>query len=342
MDSLILLSGDPSESSGVSFYLEDENGAFVDLERMDEKTVARLFGKNIVALKPGAGLEKNQNYFLKAMRQDDTAMQSDTLEKSIWWNGILFENKHGIRFATTNEEKSEKPDNTVLYIDYEEYMVDGSMEQHIFGIRAAVGNRPPLYRLRVRKLDSDDSEVFIVKPVENKGYGSDCLDHIAIGEFRCSSNYNLTLGDKYQIEIAPVNFAGIEGKYSTPQVVTAGDAGRIEFNGKDQTGENIRFDLNYFDSDGNLRDGNGSALSYMFCVPADKQKVEEVRSIDPDLELVTDVKPEIRCQCSENEYLFYGSTRQKDFKIKILKLAGLSYITKIEITAPRRIYKGCP
>ena len=309
---------------------------------MDEKTVARLFGKNIVALKPGARLEKNQNYFLKAMMQDSTAMQSDSWEKSPWLNGILFKNEQGIRFATTNEEKSETPDNTVLYIVYEEYIADSLMEQHIFGIGTAEGKRPPLYRCRVRRLDGDDSEVFIVKPVENKGYGSDYLDHIALGEFPCSSNYNFTLGDKYQIEIAPVNFAGGEGKYSIPQVITAGDAGRIEFSGKDQTGENIRFDLNYFDSDGNLVDGKGSALGYTFCVPADKQKVQEVRSIDPDLEFITDLNPEIRCQCSENEYLFYGTTRKKDFNIKILKLAGLSYITKIEITAPRGIYKGCP
>ncbi len=94
----------------------------------------------------------------------------------------------------------------------------------------------------------------------------------------------------------------------------------------------IRIDLSEFNDEGYRvhPDGEKSATSYEFCIPANDSVLAEVKAIDPTAGEMKGSKG--RSGCSDMEWLVIGNTRQKNFKDVIRKLAELSYIRKITET----------
>lgn len=94
----------------------------------------------------------------------------------------------------------------------------------------------------------------------------------------------------------------------------------------------IRLDLTKFNDEGYRvqSDGEKSATSYEFCIPADETLLAEVKAIDP---LAGEMKgSKGRSGCTDKEWLVVSSTRKPGFKEIIRKLAELEYIRKITET----------
>lgn len=94
----------------------------------------------------------------------------------------------------------------------------------------------------------------------------------------------------------------------------------------------ITLDLDEFTEDG-LRErpqGEFSATSYEFCIPATDEAANEVIAIDPMLGIYKTSKG--RSGCTDKEWLCISSTRQPNFKSVILKLAALNYVRRISET----------
>lgn len=101
---------------------------------------------------------------------------------------------------------------------------------------------------------------------------------------------------------------------------------------KKDVSSKITFALSEFTEDG-LREkpkGEFNAISYEFCIPADEEKLKEVRDIDTTVGVYKDSKG--RSGCSDKEWLCIGNSRRAGFKSVILKLASLSYVRKINET----------
>ncbi|HWA05175.1 MAG TPA: hypothetical protein VG961_01410 [Ignavibacteria bacterium] len=91
----------------------------------------------------------------------------------------------------------------------------------------------------------------------------------------------------------------------------------------------IRLDLTKFNEEGYRvhPDGEKSATSYEFCIPADETLLAEVKAID---QLAGEMKgSKGRSGCTDSEWLVISSTRKAGFKEIIRKLAELKYIRKI-------------
>lgn len=94
----------------------------------------------------------------------------------------------------------------------------------------------------------------------------------------------------------------------------------------------IRIDLTEFNDDGyRVRpDGEKSAASYEFCIPAKDSVLAEVRSIDQMAEVMKGSKG--RSGCTDEEWLVISSTSKAGFKEIIKKQAELPYVRKITET----------
>lgn len=109
------------------------------------------------------------------------------------------------------------------------------------------------------------------------------------------------------------------------------DAYEISLAPKGEGGSKITLNLNEFNNDGlRERGGEFSSTNYEFCIPATDEAAAEVMSIDPTAGIYKTSKG--RSGCSDKEWLVIGSTRQKNFKGIILRLAGLEYVRKISET----------
>lgn len=91
----------------------------------------------------------------------------------------------------------------------------------------------------------------------------------------------------------------------------------------------IRFDLDRLNREGLTGPADGlRALSYEFCIPADEQLVEVVRSIDSTVEIQR--RSPGRIGCGEGEYLAVGHTHQSDFESVLVRLSRLPFVDRIE------------
>jgi hypothetical protein len=91
----------------------------------------------------------------------------------------------------------------------------------------------------------------------------------------------------------------------------------------------IRFDLSEFNQDGLYGPADGlRALAYEFCIPARDDLANEVRAIDPTVNVFR-TSPG-RIGCAGDQYLCIGSTHQPGFRAVLLRLAQLDYVTRIE------------
>lgn len=109
------------------------------------------------------------------------------------------------------------------------------------------------------------------------------------------------------------------------------DAEEISLAPNGEGGAKITLNLNEFNSDGmRERGGEFSSTNYEFCIPATDEAMAEVMAIDPTAGIYK--KSKGRSGCSDKEWLVIGSSRQKNFKNVILKLASLDYVRKISET----------
>ncbi|MEO8512318.1 MAG: hypothetical protein ABI543_02035, partial [Ignavibacteria bacterium] len=133
---------------------------------------------------------------------------------------------------------------------------------------------------------------------------------------------------KYGIIFGSENTANITGYRIDPVEISVNENGY----GNTLIEGKIRLDLTKFNDDGYRvhPDGEKSATSYEFCIPANDSILKELKAIDPTAGEMKGSKG--RSGCSDMEWLVIGSTRQKNFKDVIKKLAELSYIRKITET----------
>jgi hypothetical protein len=95
-------------------------------------------------------------------------------------------------------------------------------------------------------------------------------------------------------------------------------------NGRDK----ITFDLSAISPAGLI--GNQQSLrsvGYEFCIPAQADRVKEVKAIDPTVQFS---RSRGRIGCQKHQYLCIGETHQPDWKTVLLKLAGLNYVKRID------------
>jgi hypothetical protein len=70
------------------------------------------------------------------------------------------------------------------------------------------------------------------------------------------------------------------------------------------------------------------SLDCKFCIPFDEKYINEISSIDSSIKFHKGTCNSYDCE--KGEYLCIGNTHQKDFKIVLIKLASLDFVTKIE------------
>ncbi|HQO58623.1 MAG TPA: hypothetical protein PLT76_07875 [Candidatus Omnitrophota bacterium] len=91
----------------------------------------------------------------------------------------------------------------------------------------------------------------------------------------------------------------------------------------------ITFDISKCNDEGLSGPPDGLvALSYEFCIPAGNDYIQEVKAIDPTVEIYEGSSG--RIGCSPEEYLCIGNTHQKDFKAVLYRLAALLYVKRID------------
>jgi len=90
----------------------------------------------------------------------------------------------------------------------------------------------------------------------------------------------------------------------------------------------IKFRLDSIRPDGLRGSPNGLvAVSYEFCVPANEQVYQDVRQIDPSLQI--HLASPGRIGCSTNQTLCVGETHQLRWRDVLRGLSSLKYITEI-------------
>ena len=84
----------------------------------------------------------------------------------------------------------------------------------------------------------------------------------------------------------------------------------------------VHFDVTGIDADG-LRNGE-VAVDYEYCIPVDRQALEQVRGIDPDVRWLETAKG--RIGCTKSEWLCISSTQGPGWKDRLARLASLPFI----------------
>jgi hypothetical protein len=91
----------------------------------------------------------------------------------------------------------------------------------------------------------------------------------------------------------------------------------------------IRFDLSGLNQDGLYGPPDGlRALAYEFCIPARPELADEVRAIDPTVEIYPGSPG--RIGCTRDQYLCIGSSHQPDYRTVLGRLARLEYVARID------------
>jgi len=86
--------------------------------------------------------------------------------------------------------------------------------------------------------------------------------------------------------------------------------------------QKVHFDITGIDDHG-LRNGE-VAVDYEYCIPADKQSLDKVRAIDPNVRCLETARG--RIGCSKSEWLCISSTHGPDWKDRLGRLASLPFI----------------
>jgi hypothetical protein len=90
----------------------------------------------------------------------------------------------------------------------------------------------------------------------------------------------------------------------------------------------INFDLSQISSDGLIGPPNGlRSLSYEFCIPATEKSLNEVRSINPDIQVS---RSPGRIRCTKDQYLCIGETHTPQWREKLMAIAKLDYVQRID------------
>lgn len=93
----------------------------------------------------------------------------------------------------------------------------------------------------------------------------------------------------------------------------------------------IGFDINALDKEGLIGEANAKvALDYEFCIPAHNSYINQVRQIDPSLKFHK--KSRGRVGCGKDKWLCIGNTHQEYARLKLQRLAELTYVERIERT----------
>lgn len=93
--------------------------------------------------------------------------------------------------------------------------------------------------------------------------------------------------------------------------------------------DKITFDISQISPDGLIgSSGAKRYLSYEFCIPANKQAIETIQTIDPTINIYRQSPGRIGCQ--DNQYLCIGETHNKQWKQILLSIAQLDYVERIE------------
>lgn len=96
-----------------------------------------------------------------------------------------------------------------------------------------------------------------------------------------------------------------------------------------QTPAKITFDLTKIDDTGLTGPADGQvAISYEFCIPSTQAAQDEVRQIDSTIVFQPGARG--RIGCTKDQILCIGNTQQPGWRAVLLKLAGLSYIARID------------
>jgi hypothetical protein len=91
----------------------------------------------------------------------------------------------------------------------------------------------------------------------------------------------------------------------------------------------IHFDLSGLNQDGLYGPPDGlRSLSYELCIPARQELVDEVRAIDPTIQVFPAGRG--RIGCTSDQYLCVGHTHQPGHRAILARLARLDYVTRIE------------
>ena len=90
----------------------------------------------------------------------------------------------------------------------------------------------------------------------------------------------------------------------------------------------VRFPLDGIRADGLHGPADGSrSVAYEFCIPSNDEAYQQVRMIDPSLQIQPDSPG--RIGCAENQSLCIGETHQPGWHEVLQKLAALNYVSEI-------------
>jgi hypothetical protein len=93
--------------------------------------------------------------------------------------------------------------------------------------------------------------------------------------------------------------------------------------------DKITFDLNRIPDSGLVGPSDGQVtVTYEFCIPDEKQYIEEIRKISPAIGFMRGSSG--RIGCSDKEILCLGSTGSKNFRTTLCDLSKLEYIERID------------
>ena len=93
--------------------------------------------------------------------------------------------------------------------------------------------------------------------------------------------------------------------------------------------QKIRFDLSTLNEDGLRGPPDGfRSLTYEFCIPAEQSCLDEVTRIDPTAQ--STIGSHGRIHCPPDRHLVMGNTHQTNFRVVLFRLAGLTYVERIE------------
>lgn len=91
----------------------------------------------------------------------------------------------------------------------------------------------------------------------------------------------------------------------------------------------ITFDLSQISTDGLIGEaGSIRSLSYEFCIPATDRHLADVQAIDPTIQHFAHSRG--RIGCTRGQYLCIGNTHQPNWHEKLLAIADLGYVDRID------------
>lgn len=92
--------------------------------------------------------------------------------------------------------------------------------------------------------------------------------------------------------------------------------------------QKITFDLSQISLDGLIGPPDGRrSLSYEFCIPATENHLNEVRSINPAIQIS---RSPGRIGCTQNQYLCIGETLTPQWREVLIAIAKLDYVQRID------------